>query len=1180
MEDAKKKSIGGYVTTPWTLIGAYFQPDMQARLVRSQIESYDYFVQHQLARTIAMFNDVVVKNTDAKAPRMDVHISFSNFQLNRPQIFENNGASSLMFPNTARLRDFSYSAPMFIDLSVKYVVHDTGLDAEPRVIHKVFPKLHFGKLPVMVKSSLCTLTQYSHLPSSTLGECEHDCGGYFIIRGSEKVVLAQERSLENHVMCHDVSKSTNKSKYSWAAEVRSVPDNKCVSARQVTVSVLSKHTNFGYPIVVQTPRIKSECTIPLFVLFRALGVESDKAICEQIVLDLDDNTMLEHLRAAIIDASAVRTTEQAHQYLANHVTVKYSPHSSREQFAAMKEQAVQTLLATDFLPHCPTVAEKRYFLGHMVRRLLVARYVDHKFDDRDSFINKRVDGTGVSLNNLFRSNMNKLVKDMEKQIAKEIVGGMWRAKGDVGEIIDMRNVYKILKPAIIENGFKRPLASGDFGIRNSKSSKAGVAQLLSRLNANAATLSHLRRISAAGASDKNGKLVAPRKLHSTTWGFICPTETPEGPSVGIIKSLSVMAYLTVPSDSSSIYRYLAPYVAPLSGLTPIATLHATKVMVNGCVTGIAAVGDAFELYLRVKQWKYTGAIHVTTSVVFDIDRRELRVCTDAGRLVRPLLRVSRETGRLLLTSDVVADLRSGVATWDDLCVNGRYPHSCIENVDVEEQCFSLLATHPSELSVAGAPRYTHCEIHPSTILGVLAACIPFIDRNQSPRNTYQSAQGKQAIGTHSTNERLDKTSYELVDPQKPLVDTRFMNTFGLSRISAGANLIVAIMTHTGYNQEDSLLVNQGSVDRGMHNILISHTEKDEDKQTSGTDESRCQPNPDNTRNLKFANYDKLGPNGVVPVNTQINNRDIIMGKVTPIKGSKNDDTQLMKFDDLSLMHTTCEDTVVTNAFVGKNGDGYNMVKVKMSSLRGATIGDKFSSRHGQKGTVGNSIPEADMPYTLDGVRPDIIINPHAIPSRMTIGQLTESALGKVLVELGLFGDATGFSGISADDIARLLVKMGKESHGNELMYSGLTGELLDGTVFVGPTFYQRLKHMVIDKQHSRAFGPMVSMTRQPSEGRSRAGGLRIGEMEKDCTMSHGMSRFTMGRMYYESDKYSVHTCKKCGMIVAYNAAMGVYHCRSCNNRTSFSYVKIPYACKLMLQELTTMSVVPRIVTKE
>jgi intein/homing endonuclease len=363
------------------------------------------------------------------------------------------------------------------------------------------------------------------------------------------------------------------------------------------------------------------------------------------------------------------------------------------------------------------------------------------------------------------------------------------------------------------------------------------------------------------------------------------------------------------------------------------------------------------------------------------------------------------------------------------------------------------------------------------------------------------AQGKQAMGVYVTNyeNRMDKTAYVLNYPTRPLVDTRIMNMIQLNKIPSGTNVVVAIMTHTGYNQEDSLLFNKGSIDRGLFVTTVYHTEKDEDKQKiNGDEEIRCKPDPTKTKGMKMANYQKVNSKGVIPENTIVENRDIIISKVIPIKENRNDHTKVIKFEDQSKLYRTTEETYVDKNYIDKNGDGYNFAKIRLRTVRKPVIGDKFSSRHGQKGTIGNIIPECDMPFTSSGVKPDIIINPHAIPSRMTIGQLKETLLGKVLVELGLFGDGTSFGKLDIKDICTELIKLGYESNGNELLHNGLTGEQVECSVFMGPVFYQRLKHMVVDKAHSRSIGPMVNLTRQPAEGRSRDGGLRFGEMERDC----------------------------------------------------------------------------------
>jgi len=1171
-----------YIETPWNIIETYFKGQHLERLVRHQLESYNNFVGYQIIKTIEMFNPVHICSEQdfdpvSKKHSLEVFITFENFSIYRPQIHENNGAIKLMFPQEARLRNFTYASAMTVDINIKYVVRNGTNLENTQTFYKSIPKVHIGKMPIMLKSNICVLNQYKHFENTLTGECKFDAGGYFIINGSEKTVLGQERAAENRVYCFNVSK--NNTKYTWMAEIKSVPDFKCISPKQINMMISSKNNGFGNSMYLQMPRIKQP--IALFIVFRALGVISDKDICEKILLDIDEEKnkkMLEALQASIIDANKHLTQEECIKYITSFAM--FTPiNMDKETGAKKKLEFTMDILTNDLFPHCHTAVQKIYFLGYMTNKLLMASFEIIKQDDRDSYLNKRVDLTGTLLNNLFRNYFNKLVKDMEKQIIREINTGSWKSTDDYESIINLTNIYKIIKSTTIENGIKRALSTGDFGIKHTNSNKVGVAQVLNRLTY-VSSLSHARRISTP--TDKSGKLIPPRKLHNTCWGFLCPAETPEGQSVGIVKNLSYMAHVTIYSNSIPLYEYIIPNIIKIDdeNLTSVGMYNKVKVFINGSWVGITE--NPQELYLMLKDKKYKGIINIYTSIVFDYKMKEIRVCNDSGRLSRPLLRVKDRN--IVLNDDIIDKLKKSELNWDNLLTSSKIDESVLEYIDPEEQSWSMIATKPKDIIKKddNIYKYTHCEIHPSTIFGILASCIPFPEHNQSPRNTYQCAQGKQAMGVYVTNyeNRMDKTAYVLNYPTRPLVDTRIMNMIQLNKIPSGTNVIVAIMTHTGYNQEDSLLINQGSIDRGMALVTVYHTEKDEDKQKiNGDEEIRCKPDASKTKGMKFGNYTKVNSKGVIPENTIVENNDIIISKITPIKENRNDHTKVIKFEDQSRKIKTTEETYIDKNYIDRNGEGYNFAKVRLRTVRKPVIGDKFSSRHGQKGTVGNIIPECDMPFTKDGIKPDIIINPHAIPSRMTIGQLKETVLGKVLLELGLFGDGTSFGEFDLKDICKELLKLGYESNGNELMYNGLTGEQHECSVFMGPVFYQRLKHMVNDKTHSRSIGPMVNLTRQPAEGRSRDGGLRFGEMERDCMVSHGAARFTRGRMYDASDKYSVYICKKCGLIASYNDQLHIHHCRVCDNRVDFAYVEIPYSCKLLFQELNTMNIAPRLMTE-
>ena len=1179
--------LGSYTEEPFDIIQSYFNGQHLERLVRHQIESYNHFINYQIFKTIQMFNDVTIHSENDYVPEKDMYlleidVSFGNFKLYPPQIHENNGATKIMLPNEAKLRNFTYASTMAIDLNIKYTIRNSESMDNPKIITKTLPKINIGKMPIMLKSSVCILNQNKHIHSSLSEECEMDGGGYFIVKGSEKTVLGQERAAENRVSCFN---GKNTTKWTWYAEIKSVPDYKCISPKQIEMMIASKNNGFGHGLFIQIPRIKQP--IELFVLFRALGINSDKDICKYIVLDVEDEHLKEitdSLQASVIDANKYTTQEDALKHITSYAA--YTPiNMEREQGLAKKREFTNEVLRNDLFPHCPTLPQKLYMLGYMAKKLLQTSLGWIAPCDRDSYLNKRIELTGTLLNNLFRNYFNKLVKEMQKQVVREINNGSWRSSEDYENIINMTNIYKIMKSMTIENGIARALSTGDFSIKQANSSKVGVAQVLNRLTY-ASSLSHLRRINTP--LEKSGELIAPRKLHNTTWGFLCPAETPEGQSIGVVKNISYMAHITIPTDSTSLHDYILPKITKVDDATPDMLHKKAKVFINGCWVGIS--DTPIEFYNDLHDKKCKGMINIYTSIVFDYKSLEIRVCNDGGRLTRPVLRV--RDNKALITQDVIKKLRDKELTWNDLLTSCRLDESVIEYIDPEEQnhCTIAMKTKEDFLEKAENRQFSYCEIHSSVIFGVVASCIPFPDHNQAPRNTYQCAMGKQAMGVYATNydKRMDKTSYVLTYPTRPLVDTRLMNFIKLNKVPSGTQIHVAIMSHTGYNQEDSVLINKGSIDRGLFTATIYHTEKDEDKNIIRDEIIRCKPNPAKTKGVKFGNYEKLNNHGFIPENTLVENRDVIIAKIVPIKENRNDPTKTVKYEDQSKTFRTAEETYIDKNYTGRNGDGYNFAKVRIRTLRKPVLGDKVSSRHGQKGTVGNIIPECDMPFTKTGMRPDIIINPHAIPSRMTIGQLKETLLGKVLLELGLFGDGTSFGNMDIKTISSELQKLGYESYGNEVLYDGLTGEQMETNIFMGPVFYQRLKHMVNDKQHSRSIGPMVNLTRQPAEGRSRDGGFRIGEMERDVMLSHGISRFCKERLYDVSDKYSVHICKKCGMIASYNDgtkksfakdSFTTYHCKTCDNSTEFAKVNIPYAYKLMSQELQTINVVPRIMVE-
>ncbi|KAJ1878345.1 DNA-dependent RNA polymerase II, partial [Coemansia sp. RSA 486] len=587
---------------------------------------------------------------------------------------------------------------------------------------------------------------------------------------------------------------------------------------------------------------------------------------------------------------------------------------------------------------------------------------------------------------------------------------------------------------------------------------------------------------------------------------------------------------------------------------------------------------------------------------------ELRIHSDAGRVSRPLLIVDQDLRLKLTRAHIDAIERSEVAEdhayrWADLLADG-----VIEYLDAEEEETVMICMTPNQLAesywyhrtgvlpheeqdLASRVRsrrsafintWTHCEIHPSMILGICASIVPFPDHNQSPRNTYQSAMGKQAMGIMLTNYqiRMDTLANILYYPQKPLATTRAMDYLKFRDLPAGQNAIVGIMCYGGYNQEDSVIMNQSSIDRGLFRSLYFRTHGDEEDKQGLKDKGVFErPTAETTLRLKHGTYEKLEDDGLIAPGTRVTGDDIIIGKTTAIPPDSLELGQRTKTHtkiDASKALRSTERGIVDQVMLTTNADGYTFVKVRIRSTRVPQMGDKFASRHGQKGTIGITYRTEDMPFSAEGVVPDIIINPHAIPSRMTIGHLVECLLSKLSTLIGSEGDATPFTDVTVEAISEQLLERGYQPRGFEVMYNGHTGRKLAAQIFLGPTYYQRLKHMVDDKIHSRARGPQQILTRQPVEGRSRDGGLRFGEMERDVMIAHGVAQFLKERLFDVSDAYRVHVCDLCGLMVVAKLKKSEFECTACKNKTRISQVHIPYACKLLFQELMAMNIAPRL----
>jgi DNA-directed RNA polymerase II subunit RPB2 len=1482
----------------------------------------------------------------------EITLEFEKISIRKPTIFENNGAIHPMLPNDARLRNLTYASPLNVDVKVTTVFIDNTRNGIRESKVRVFPNVHLGKIPVMVGSKYCLLHDQKHVEPDVLGECPEDIGGYFIIQGGERALISMERMSENRPFVFRNGRGNVRDAES--VEIKCIgPDNDQVPKSNAVKIVYHPKNNLILMLKATVPRIKTD--IPLWILFRALGIEADQDIYELILGPDGDEVFVNIIEESILEASGIQTKEQAIEWLSQHINTW--------SIKTQKPMIVGDIIAEELFPHiggAEMAYEKACFLAHMTRKVLWVYSQRLTPDDRDAYPNKRVDIPGFLLADLFRKTYNnRMIKDMKAGLSKEIHSGSWKATGNWAEIININNINKIIKSTILDVSLKSSLATGNFGSgKIGGPSKIGVSQVLNRLNY-ASAISHLRRISTP--IEKTGKLIAPRKLHNTQWSYLCPCETPEGHGVGVIKNMASTTYISIFSSPITVFAFIQKLnlLQSLRSTTMEQKYKWPRMFLNGSWIGNVKPDSTMIMLDKLRSAKRAGILHIHTGIVWKSSTKEIWISTEAGRVMRPILYAPclRE-----IHADKSGTLRKQITEinkWEELLLwETPKGHHLIEYIDAGETEGSYIAmTYDKTIEDTMT---THCEIHPSVIFGTIASMIPFPDHNQSPRNAYQSAMAKQAMGLYAKNfrERFDAMAHLLCYPEIPMVSPFMSKFYGAQTLPAGANVIVAIMTYTGYNQEDSNMINRGALDRGRFRSIFYRTYKDEERknQSSGEEEKFCKPTIMETKHIKNANYEKLNEDGFISENTYVTPDDILIGKVVPLRipTGKVIPVGAKKYRDVSKTPRNNECGYVDRVYKNRNGEGYSFAKIRMRQDRVPEIGDKFScysedteilthkgwiniqeltydyevaqltdsgsliykkpqeimsydfdgkmyhvqsnqvdllvtpnhrmyvgdrlgkkfgfelaediygkrrkykkdvdefapskvghpdvlsyidpitkvekdepqefvitnesdelrikmddwltlfgiwiaegctlrswgvsiathkdrvktavetvcanigfdihkhkddkddeirnawcinnktlvsyikplsigstnkslpswvwylsrkqcrtlidgmmlgdghtmkngtrrydtsstklsndfqrlclhagyscniaskyeaghesvikkegrdgevitsttdayrmtiiesqntplvnknittsgdnrhdnyveykgkvyccrvdgpgavyvrrnrvpvwsgnSRHGQKGTMGMILNPEDMPQTASGIVPDLIINPHAIPSRMTIAQLMETLMSKIGCCAGALGDGTPFNETTVDGLAKILRdQYGMEPYGNEILYNGYTGRMMETSIFIGPCYYQRLRHCSADKLHSRASGPLVMLTRQPAEGRAREGGLRFGEMERDCVVGHGMSEFTQERLMKCSDAFSCYSCRDCGLLAIANPVEGVWCCRGCGNTTRFAHIQIPYASKLLLQELESMCISSRIITTQ
>ncbi|KAI5561655.1 hypothetical protein BDE02_15G002400 [Populus trichocarpa] len=723
----------------------------------------------------------------------------------------------------------------------------------------------------------------------------------------------------------------------------------------------------------------------------------------------------------------------------------------------------------------------------------------------------------------------------------------------------------------ITNGLERALSTGNWDVKRFRMNRKGVTQVLVRLSY-MASLGHMTRISPQ--FEKSRKVSGPRALQPSQWGMLCPCDTPEGEACGLVKNLALMTHVTTDEEESpliSLCKCLGVEDLELLSGEELHTPNSFLVIFNGLILGKHRRPQQFANAMR--KLRRAGKIGEFVSVFVNEKQRAVYIASDGGRVCRPLVIADKGVSRI--KEHHMRELMDGARTFDDFLHEGL-----IEYLDVNEENNALIALYEWEAT----PETTHIEIEPFTILGVVAGLIPYPHHNQSPRNTYQCAMGKQAMGNIAYNQlgRMDSLLYLLVYPQRPLLTTRTIELVGYDKLGAGQNATVAVMSYSGYDIEDAIVMNKASLDRGFGRcIVLKKYTCTNQKYENGASDRILRPRKNEERE-RVLDDDGLAAPGEI-----IRHGDIYINKESPIetRGPLKSAAALadVKYRPCAQIFkgTEGESCVVDRVALCSDKNNNLCIKYKIRHTRRPEVGDKFSSRHGQKGVCGTIIQQEDFPFSERGICPDLIMNPHGFPSRMTVGKMIELLGGKAGVSCGRFhyGSAFGEPSGHADRveaISETLVKHGFSYNGKDFIYSGITGCPLQAYIFMGPIYYQKLKHMVLDKMHARGSGPRVMLTRQPTDGRARNGGLRVGEMEKDCLVAYGTSMLLYERLMVSSDQFEAQVCRACGLLGYYNQKLKAAMCTTCKNGDKVSTMKLPYACKLLIQELQSMNIVPRL----
>ncbi|KAF0991447.1 hypothetical protein HZS_6138, partial [Henneguya salminicola] len=1142
-----EKSQTNFLEEKWKLvpeflkvfnIKTYFQTK---GLMKEHTISYSFLLDHEI-KNIVRANYLITSDVDA-----NWYFKFLDVRVGFPVISDGFAKDKTITPFEVlffvscvqcRLRDLTYSAPIHVD--IEYIRNNSLIERK---------NIFIGKIPIMLKCSHCVLYQKNDHELKNVTECPLDPGGYFIVKGVERVLLVQEQMMNNRIFLDQESDGSFRSYV--------VSSTYYIKSRTVVYmkgdKFVMKHSSFSEDI-------------PVMVIFKAMGLQTDQEVAQLIGTEDDVLTMFTY-SIENCHLLSIHTSEQALNYISTRIRQK----NTGKKYDNLVYEA-RELLNRMILAHVPVInynfRAKGFFLALMIRRVILGNLGHIKADDRDYYGNKRLELAGsvlyllvfclkICLNASFLRFVSYLFQKLKKVAEKFI----HLPKADKFDAISH------LRPDIITQGLTTAIGTvlfcqlfqGNWTIRRFNMHRVGVTQVLSRLSY-ISCLGMMTRINSL--FEKTRKVSGPRSLQPSQWGMICPSDTPEGEGCGLVKNFALLSHVTSETDENPIrtllYNFGVEGIYTISGEEAYHKMPYT-VFLNGQLLGVSH--DHNHLVKTMREHRRKGLISPFISISTHQQLQYILVATDGGRMCRPCIIVKNA---IPTVTDKHLDILSrGVIDFEYFTNNGL-----VEYLDVNEENDALIAISEEDLS----PQTTHIEMAAFSILGICAGLIPFPHHNQSPRNTYQCAMGKQAMGSIAFNQhkRMDNLMYLLAYPQAPLVKTKTLDLIDFDKLPAGQNATVAVMSYSGYDIEDALILNKASLDRGFARCLVYKRFQVSLKNYANQAYDRIQgPSMDAKSKEVIWRHKALDRDGICCPGVKVESKQILVNKSVPINATSfnvgTKETITVEHKDSPLCYKAPIPAYVDKVLLTSNQEDPCLIKVLMRQTRRPELGDKFSSRHGQKGVIGMIFNQEDMPFNEEGICPDIIMNPHGFPSRMTVGKLVELLSGKNGLIKGEFKYGTAFEDPKVEELCRTLEAHGFSSHGKDILISGTTGEIIPVYIYMGPIYYQKLKHMVVDKMHARSRGPRAVLTRQPTEGRSKEGGLRLGEMERDCLIGYGASLLILERLMLSSDVLD-------GEYNLFNKL----RCQYCKSSSNITILSMPYACKLLIQELQSMNVVPHL----